>query len=245
MAKTAKRLEVRARYIHHPEFRFCPHCGGPLRAQPYYRWRKTIQCLHGAVHVASQARECGNPRCEHRGQPYTSAAAQMVAVPECTYGLDVIVQIGWWRDRERVSRAQIRSRLRQRGVKISERQLGYLYARYQALLGCAERLEAERLQDVVRERGAERFARASSGSGAAHPGCRERQTRICDTGAQRGVARCTALLLPIPLWSHQPVWSCGFVRSAETLTCGSGSLRGVRLARLSTCDFCPLCVETP
>jgi hypothetical protein len=153
MAKTAKRLEVRARYIHHPEFRFCPHCGGPLRAQPYYRWRKTIQCLHGAVHVASQARECGNPRCEHQGQPYTSAAAQMVAVPECTYGLDIIAQIGWWRDQERMSRAQIRLRLRQRGVQISERQVDYLYARYQALLGCAQRLEAERLQDVVRERG--------------------------------------------------------------------------------------------
>jgi len=153
MAKTAKRLEVRARYIHHPEFRFCPHCGGPLRAQPYYRWRKTIQCLHGAVHVASQARECGNPRCEHQGQPYTSAAAQMVAVPECTYGLDVIVQIGWWRGRECLSRAQIRSRLGQRGVQISERQVDYLYARYRALLGCTERLEVERLQGVVEERG--------------------------------------------------------------------------------------------
>lgn len=153
MAKTAKRLEVRARYIHHPEFRFCPHCNDPLRARPYYQWRKTIQCLHGAVHVASQARECGNPRCEHQGQPYTSAAAQMVALPECTYGLDVIVQIGWWRDRERVSRAQIRSRLRQRGVQISERQVDYLYARYRALLGCTERLEVERLQSVVKERG--------------------------------------------------------------------------------------------
>jgi hypothetical protein len=153
MAKTAKRLEVRARYIHHPEFRFCPHCGGLLRAQPYYRWRKTIQCLDGAVHVASQARECGNPRCEHQGQPYTSVAAQMVALPECTYGLDVIVQIGWWRDREHLSRVQIRSRLRQHGVQISERQVDYLYDRYQALLGRAKRLEVGRLQDVVKERG--------------------------------------------------------------------------------------------
>jgi hypothetical protein len=153
MAKTAKHLDVRARYIHHPEFRVCPHCDGPLRARPYYRWRKTIQCLNGAVHVASQARECGNPHCEHRGQPYTSVAAQMVTVPECTYGLDVIVHIGWWRDREHLSRVQIRSRLRQHGVQISERQVDYLYARYQALLGCAERLESERLQDVVKERG--------------------------------------------------------------------------------------------
>ncbi|NIV28159.1 MAG: hypothetical protein GWN58_01230 [Anaerolineae bacterium] len=105
------------------------------------------------MRVASQARECGNPHCEHQGQPYTSVAAQMVAVPGCTYGLDVIAQIGWSREREHLSRVQIHSRLRQRGVQISERQVGYLYARYRALLGCAERLEAERLQDVVGERG--------------------------------------------------------------------------------------------
>jgi hypothetical protein len=77
----------------------------------------------------------------------------MVAVPECTYGLDVIVHIGWWRDQEHLSRVQIRSRLRQHGVQISERQVDYLYARYQTLLGCDERLEVERLQDVVKERG--------------------------------------------------------------------------------------------
>jgi hypothetical protein len=32
----------------------------------------------------------------------------MVSVPECTYGLDVIVQVGWWRDREHLNRKQIR-----------------------------------------------------------------------------------------------------------------------------------------
>jgi hypothetical protein len=153
MAKTAKHLEVRARYIHYPEFKVCPHCDRPLRARPYYRWRKTIQCLNGAVHVASQPRECGNLQCQYQGQPYTSAAAQMVTVPECTYGLDVIAQIGWWRDHEHLNRVQIHPRLKERGVQISERQVDHLYARYQALLGCAERLEVQQLQEVVKERG--------------------------------------------------------------------------------------------
>jgi hypothetical protein len=43
--------------------------------------------------------------------------------------------------------------LRQHGVQISERQVDYLYARYRAVLGCADRLEVERLKDVVKERG--------------------------------------------------------------------------------------------
>jgi len=105
------------------------------------------------VWVASQARECVNPQCEHQGQHYTSATAQMVTVPECTYGLDVIAHIGWWRDKEHLNREQIHTRLRERGVQISERQVDHLYARYQVLMGCAERPEAERLQQVVKERG--------------------------------------------------------------------------------------------
>lgn len=153
MAKRSKSLEVKARYIYNPEFTVCPHCGKPLRARPYYQWRKAVQQLDGTVYVASQARECVNPQCEHRGQAYTSAAAQMVTVPECTYGLDVIAQIGWWRDREHLNRQQIHQRLEGYGVQISEREVDYLYARYQVLLGCAERLDAQRLRETAAQRG--------------------------------------------------------------------------------------------
>jgi hypothetical protein len=153
MAKRTKSLEVKAQYIYNPEFTACPHCGKPLRARPYYQWRKTVQQLDGAVYVASQARECVNPQCEHRGRAYTSAAAQMVTVPECTYGLDVIAQIGWWRDREHLNRQQIHQRLEGAGVQISEREVDYLYARYQVLLGCAERLDVQRLQETAAQRG--------------------------------------------------------------------------------------------
>jgi hypothetical protein len=153
MPKIAKHLEVRERYIYNPEIDTCPHCGKPLQAQRYYQWRKTVQHLDGAVYVVSQARECVNPECGHQGQVYTSAVAQMVTVPECTYGLDVIAQIGWWRDKEHLNREQIHTRLRERGIQICEREVDHLYARYQVLLGCAERLEGQRLRKVVEERG--------------------------------------------------------------------------------------------
>jgi hypothetical protein len=152
MPKTAKQLEVQARYIYNPEFENCPHCGEPLRARGYYQWRKTVQQMDRVIYVASQARECVNPMCEHEGQAYESAVAQTITVPKCTYGLDVIVQVGWWRDKEHLNREQIHSRLQKR-VQISEREVDHLYARYQVLLGCAERLDVQRLYQVAKERG--------------------------------------------------------------------------------------------
>ena len=152
MPKTAKQLVVQARHIYNPEFETCPHCGEPLRARRYYQWRKTVQQMDKVIYVASQARECVNPRCKHEGQAYESAVAQTVTVPKCTYGLDVIVQVGWWRDKEHLNREQIHTRLQKR-VQISEREVDHLYARYQVLLGCAERLDVQRLYQVAKERG--------------------------------------------------------------------------------------------
>jgi len=153
MAKRAKHLEVQGRYIYNPEIEVCPHCGEQLRARPYYEWRKTVQQLSGTVSVISQGRVCGNPNCDHRGEVYKSAAAQMVTLPKCTYGLDVIAQIGWWRDREHLNRAQIHARLGGYRIQMCEREVDHLYARYQVLMGCAERLEVERLRQVAVERG--------------------------------------------------------------------------------------------
>jgi hypothetical protein len=153
MAKTAKQLDIKARHIYKPEVETCSHCGEPLAAHRYYQWRKTVQQLGGAVYVVSEAKECVNAECAHQGQSYTSLAAQMVTVPECTYGLDIIAQIGWWRDREHLNREQIHHRLRKRGVQISERQVDHLYARYQVLMASAERLDRDALEQIAAERG--------------------------------------------------------------------------------------------
>ncbi len=153
MAKRAKHLEIQARHIYKPEIEACPHCGHGLKARLHYQWRKTVQQLDGAVYVASQATECPNPKCEQQGKGHVSAAAQMVTVPECTYGLDVIAQIGWWRDREHLNRVQIHSRLREYEVQLCEREVDNLYAHYQILIGCSTRLDKQRLEKVAAKRG--------------------------------------------------------------------------------------------
>ena len=153
MAKVAKDLKVKARHVYKPEIEICPHCREPLQERSYYQWRKTVQQLDGAVYVASRARECVNAECAHHGKPYFSATAQMVTVPKCTYGLDVIAQVGWYRDREHLNREQIHARLESYGVQLCERQVDHLYARYQVLCGCAARLNKEQLVKIADKQG--------------------------------------------------------------------------------------------
>jgi len=85
-----KQLVPQERRIYHAELETCPHCGTPLRLSGHYTWRKTVQALNGVVYVASRPKECPNPGCPQDGQRYPSAAAQQVALPDSTYGLDVV-----------------------------------------------------------------------------------------------------------------------------------------------------------
>lgn len=66
------------------------------------------------VYVASRPKECRNPACPLRGKRYPAAAAQGVALPHSTYGLDGVAQIGWWRDHEHLSGNEIYHRLQGR-----------------------------------------------------------------------------------------------------------------------------------
>ena len=153
MAKRAKRLEIKGRNIYKPEPMECGECGTTLELQRHYQWRKTVQHLSGAVYVASQGGKCSNPECSRKDEIVTSEEAQRLTLPECTYGLDVIAQIGWWRDKEHMDRAPIHSRLTDMGVQLSERQVDYLYNRYQILLACVGNQERSRLQEIIDKRG--------------------------------------------------------------------------------------------
>lgn len=153
MAKRAKTLEIRERQIYKPEKMECSECGGTLELQRHYQWRKTVQHLSGAVYVASQGGKCTNSECSRKDEIVTSQEAQRLTLPECTYGVDVIAQIGWWRDKEHMDRAPIHHRLLGMGVQLSERQVDYLYNRYQILLACVGNQDRSRLQAVVERRG--------------------------------------------------------------------------------------------
>ena len=152
LRRRPKNLVPQERRIYHAELELCPHCGTSLRLSGHYTWRKTVQTLDGAVYVASRPKECPNPSCPQYGKRYPSAAAQRVALPHSTYGLDVVAQIGWWRDHEHLSDHEIHRRLQGR-VQISRRQVDWLLQQYRLLLACAQQPSPERLAQAVAEYG--------------------------------------------------------------------------------------------
>jgi hypothetical protein len=152
MTKQAKLLEIQHRYVYNSEIEICPQCKELLEPQAYYQWRKTVQQLNGVIHIAHRASECANPECDCVGQMYPSARAQSVTLPSCTYGRDVIAQIGWWRERQHWDRQQIDQAL-EKQVQISAREIDYLYTRYEVLRGCLEQLKTPALYQIAKERG--------------------------------------------------------------------------------------------
>jgi hypothetical protein len=108
--------------------------------------------LDQVAYVASRPKECRNPSCSLRGKRYPAAGAQGVALPHSTYGLDVVAQIGWWRDHEHLSGNEIYHRLRGR-VQISRRHVDLLLQQYRLLLACAEQPQMAKLAQVVAEYG--------------------------------------------------------------------------------------------
>lgn len=153
MPKQGKKLEIIERKIYTPESKICSECGEEIELQKHYRWRKIVQHMRGPVYVASRGGICVNVECKRLNEVVTSPLAEMVTIAGYTYGLDVIAQIGWWRDREHLDRKEIHSRLLFRGVKLSERQVDYLYNQYQILIACVGSQDKKNLDKIVEEHG--------------------------------------------------------------------------------------------
>ena len=143
-----KAVTYSERQHYHPEFNHCLLCGKKLRSHRYLNWRKPIQMLSGNVFVTSRGRYCS---CRPE-LTYLSAEAANLSLPYSTYGLDVLVRIGYLRDYEKKSSAEIHADLPTHN-RISERHVNNLYQEYLALLACAERLDVDELRAVAAKYG--------------------------------------------------------------------------------------------
>ena len=119
-------------------------CDRSLQSRRYLDWRKSLQLLTENVYVTSRGRYCP----EHPGLTYLSAKAAQLSLPSGTYGLDVLVRIGYQRDYLGLSFPQIQANLPAH-IRVSERHLRNLYREYKALLACAERLDVEKLKKAA------------------------------------------------------------------------------------------------
>jgi hypothetical protein len=126
-----------------PEQERCPHCEWKLK-RCYTLWSKYLTTLEGRLHVFSQGYRCSNPECPEPQAIYRSAEAETLSVPECSYGLDIIVEVGYQRFWLRRTIQEIHRSLEAR-VPISERQVLNLLANFLALLRTAQPAKVAKL----------------------------------------------------------------------------------------------------
>jgi len=147
-----KHFVIQERIHYHCELDTCPACGTGLVTCRHYRWAKPVQQLDRVVYVTNRPKRCPNPACAAASTTYGSAAAQAIALPNSSYGLDVIAQLGFWRDHEQLSSAQLHARLQGR-VQISRRTVNLLLTQYRLLLASAEHLKQPALAAAVQTHG--------------------------------------------------------------------------------------------
>lgn len=150
--RTRRKLYTGKATVYTCELERCPVCDGIMEVA-YTSGSKTVQTMNGVVRIAQRPKRCENPGCATRQVTRYSAQWWQIAPVSCTYGYDVIAQIGWQRQEDHQVFGEIHSELRKR-MQISETQVRVLYhQRYLPLLACHERKQWDRLQAVVQQGG--------------------------------------------------------------------------------------------
>ena len=146
--KTSKSFSTLVNRYFRPEIDRCLDCGSPLE-RSHIAWRKTIISLDGTYRVFNLAHRCRDrATCSHPERVYRSGYADGLSLAYYSYGLDVIVHIGQQRLREKRTIPEIHQALsgREKPVRISEREVQYLFDVYLTLSACShgERIEKYR-----------------------------------------------------------------------------------------------------
>ena len=130
------------------ELETCLECGSALKKCAHLSWRKTVQTMAQNLLVGTRGSYCAH----HPDLIYLSATAAHLSLPGSTYGLDVLVHLGYRRDYSRWTYARIHQALPSH-IQVSERHLSNLYRDYLALLACADRLDVDKLRATVKRYG--------------------------------------------------------------------------------------------
>ena len=134
------------------ELDVCPACQEPLRVA-YTSGSKTVQSMNGVWTIAHQPRLCLNPDCTNFRVHFRSAQWEQIAPRYCTYGYDVIAQIGWLRQTHYQRFEDIHKSLLSH-LHLSESEVRHLYHdRYLPLIACNERQNLDQLGRVSAQNG--------------------------------------------------------------------------------------------
>src|SRR5215510_7203669 len=115
----------------------CPECHRRLR-QAMTLTRRTVITLQGVIKLIHAGYRCPQEQCPGHQRTYRSVQADALALPGFTYGLDIMVLLGQLHLSQHQTVDEIHqellSRLAPIGVKISRREILYLFEAYCTLL---------------------------------------------------------------------------------------------------------------
>lgn len=135
--KTARKFSLVTKRFYRPEQYVCPECQSHLRRAVTLSER-TVITLQGAIKVIHAGYRCPNPACVARTRTYRSTQADSLALPGFTFGLDVVLLIGQMRLRQHQTvdetHQSLLGRLTPLGMRISRREILYLFDAYCTLL---------------------------------------------------------------------------------------------------------------
>src|SRR5437588_8359256 len=118
----------------------CPQCHRTLR-QVMTKTSRTVITLQGVIKLIHAGYRCPDPQCAGAQRTYRSVEADALALSGMTYGLDVVLLVGRLHLSQHRSVDEIHGELLERlaplGVRISRREILYLFDAYCTLLRAA------------------------------------------------------------------------------------------------------------
>lgn len=138
--KRARNSPNMRRRWYRPVEQECPQCHRTLR-QAMTLARRTVITLQGVIRLIHAGYRCPDVQCPGHERTYRSPAADALALPGLTYGLDVVVLAGHlhWSEHQTLDEVhhELLKRLEPLGVQISRREILYLFEAYGMLMRAA------------------------------------------------------------------------------------------------------------
>ncbi len=124
----------------------CPECHRTLR-QAMTLTRRTVITLQEVIRLIHAGYRCPDPQCPGHQRTYRSPAADALALPGFTYGLDIVLLVGRLHLGKHQTVDEIHEELLERlaplGVTISRREILYLFEAYCTLLRASSEVKED------------------------------------------------------------------------------------------------------
>ena len=175
----------------------CPDCQAPL--QVYKTQRKTLHTLHLGSFIAHQTlwhcKQCRNATI------YAAEELRRLAPAGCTFGYDVLVLVGQALFRRHRRAEEVRAELRERQIRLSLSEVGYLARKFVVYLALAHRVASAgvRRREKIRSASGWAIAGVSAGRNGGGPSRPLSQFRLAGGPACNSTGT-TGLDARGPLW---------------------------------------------